>query len=90
MTSARPAPCAEEPAHAAGAFERRDPEARPRRASRSRADLNPAVDTTEFRIGAFNGTYSERFTVNAAGRAWRCGAYYTDTERYTGYAVTAP
>jgi hypothetical protein len=38
----------------------------------------------------FKGSYSVRYTLNARGRGHSCGDYYTDTERYTGYAITAP
>jgi hypothetical protein len=44
--------------------------------------------STSGRALTFKGTVSERYTVNAAGRAQGCGAYYTSTESYTGYAVT--
>lgn len=37
----------------------------------------------------FKGTFSTRFVANARGRAHGCG-YYTDTEHFTGRAITTP
>jgi hypothetical protein len=46
------------------------------------------MDREPGRRSGVKGTYSERYTLNARDRGHSCGAYYTDTERYTGYAVT--
>jgi hypothetical protein len=46
--------------------------------------------STSGRALVFKGTFSERYTLNARGQGHSCGSYYTDTERYTGYAVTTP